>query len=109
MLIKKTDDLKSLERRERKAVGHLFPGKESVVRADAQNLLKFKRAFKLIEKNTLSRFKSLSLKLSAGYLFFSIGMLLLAEAAIASLSVSFGQIFAVELAGSVTLAFTSGF
>lgn len=105
MLIKKTDDLKSLERRERKAVGHLFPGKESVVRADAQNLLKFKRAFKLIEKNTLSRFKSLSLKLSAGYLFFSIGMLLLAEAAIASLSVSFGQIFAVELAGSVTLAF----
>lgn len=75
------------------------------MRADAQNLLKFKRAFKLIEKNTLGRFKSLSLKLSAGYLFFSIGMLLLAEAAIASLSVSFGQIFAVELAGSVTLAF----
>ena len=75
------------------------------MRADAQNLLKFKRAFKLIEKNTLGHFKSLSLKLSAGYLFFSIGMLLLAEAAIASLSVSFGQIFAVELAGSVTLAF----
>lgn len=58
MLIKKTDDLKSLERRERKAVGHLFPGKESVVRADAQNLLKFKRAFKLIEKTRSAALKA---------------------------------------------------
>ena len=105
MLIKKTDDLKSLARRERKAIAHLFPGKESVIRADASNQLKFKRAFKLIEKNTLSHCQNLSLKLSAGYLFFSIGMLLLIEAAIASLSISFSQIFAVELAGSITLAF----
>ena len=105
MLIKKTDNLKSLDRREHKAVNHLFPGKESVIRVNAQNQLKFKRAFKLIEKNTHSLFKSLSLKLSAGYLFFSIGMLLLAEAAIAAISVNFGQLFIIELAGSVTLAF----
>lgn len=50
--------MKSLERRERKAVGHLFPGKESVVRADAQNLLKFKRAFKLIEKTRSAALKA---------------------------------------------------
>ena len=105
MLIKKTDDLKSLEHRERKAIVALFPGKDTVVRADKPNLLKFKRAFKLIEKITLNRFKNLSLKLSAGYLFFSIGMLLLSEAAVAMLAVSFGQIFAIELACSITLAF----
>ena len=46
MLIKKTDDLKSLEHRERKAIVALFPGKDTVVRADKPNLLKFKRALR---------------------------------------------------------------
>lgn len=105
MLIKKTDNLSALSRTERKALGNLFPGKESVIKVNKQTQLKFKRAFRLIEKDTLQNFKSVSLKLSAGYLFFSIGMLLLSEAAIALLAVNFGQIFSIELACSVTMAF----
>lgn len=105
LLIKKTDNLSSLDRREKKAMEHLFPGKESVIKVNAQNLLKLKRAFKLIEKNTAGKFKNLSLKLNLGYLFFSIGMMISAEAAIAMLSVNFLQIFTVELACSITLAF----
>lgn len=105
LLIKKTDNLASLERRERKALANLFPGKEAVIKVNKQTQLKFKRAFKLIEKNTLKSFKNVSLKLSAGYLFFSVGMLLLAEAAIALLAVNFWQIFSIELACSITMAF----
>ncbi len=105
MLIKKTDDLKSLSRCERKALDNLFPAKESVIKVNNQTQLKFKRAAKLIEKNTLKSFKAISLKLSGGYLFFSIGMLLLSEAAIALLSVNFWQIFVIEAACSITIAF----
>lgn len=105
LLIKKTDTLTSLNRKERKALSNLFPGKESVITINAQNMLKIKRAYKLIEKNTEGKFKNLSLKLNLGYLFFSIGMLLLAEVAIAMLAVNFMQSLLIMISCTITMAF----
>lgn len=105
LLIKKTDSLGSLNRKERKALSNLFPNKESVIAANAQNMLKFRRAYKLIEKDTQNSIKKLSLKLNFGYLFFSIGMLVLAEIAISLLSVNFTQSILIMLSCTITMAF----
>lgn len=105
LLIKKTDSLNSLERKERKALANLFPHKESVIAVNAQNMLKIRRAYKLIEKSTRNKFKSLSLKLNFSYLCFSIGMLFLAEIAIALLSVNFAQSIIILVSCTITMAF----
>ena len=81
LLVKRTDNLSSLERKERKAVNALFSRSEAVLALNAANQLKLKRAYKQVEANTLRKVKQLALKLNIGYLLFSIGMLLVAEAA----------------------------
>lgn len=105
LLIKKTDSLNSLNRKERKALANLFPNKESVIAVNAQNMLKIRRAFKLVEKDTQNTIKHLALKLNFGYLCFSIGMLILAEIAISLLSVNFAQSLAILLSCTITIAF----
>lgn len=72
---------------------------------NAANQLKLKRAYKQVEANTLRKVKQLALKLNIGYLLFSIGMLLVAEAAMALLNINSGQAFAVLTACTVTIAF----
>ena len=105
LLVKRTDNLSSLERKERKAVNTLFSRSEAVLALNAANQLKLKRAYKQVEANTLRKVKQLALKLNVGYLFFSIGMLLVAEAAMALLNINSGQAFAVLTACTVTIAF----
>lgn len=85
LLIKKSDNLKGLSYDERKAVNNLFTNSESVLNINSYSLLKVKRAFENITQSVKRRINMLSLKLNLGYILFSVGMLLLAELAIAFL------------------------
>ena len=105
LLIKKTDHLKSLDKAEQKAVAAIFPGGESVVNVNAQNALRFRRAYKLIEKLTRRKIQRFVLMLNSGYLFFSVGMLLIAEIAIAWLQIDRLFSFGVLLCGSLICGF----
>ena len=49
LLVKRTDNLSSLERKERKAVNALFSRSEAVLALNAANQLKLKRAYKQVE------------------------------------------------------------
>lgn len=104
-LIKKNDNLTGLESREKKAVNSLFINHESVLKIEAKNALKIKRAYKLLEENTIGKFKNFSLKLNIGYLGFSIGMLLIAEVVIAMLKIDRLQAISVLLSGTASITF----
>lgn len=98
-LIKKTDNLRSLNKSEQNAVNRLFINNEPVLYINDGNLLKLKRAYKIIEQQTLRQFKLLSLRLNIGYLLFSLAMLLAAEGAAAFLQINSREVFYL-LAGS---------
>lgn len=105
ILIKKTDNLSSLDSQERAAVNHLFPGRESVLNVNSGNILKFQRAYKYIEQGVIRRLKNFILKLNSGYLFFSITMLVVTELAIALLGVDWLRSFSFLVLNSIALAF----
>ena len=79
LLIKRTDNLKSLNRFEQKAVNYLFTQDEPVFNVNKNSLLKIRRAAKEIEKELRWSLRGFLLKLNSGYLFFSLGMLFLGE------------------------------
>lgn len=97
LLIKRTDNLRSLDPKERKAVDQLFPGQESVLNINDGNMLKIRRAYKLVEQDTVSKIKQFIVKLNSGYLFFSILMLLTAEFFAAINGVSWQKYFMAML------------
>ena len=103
VLVKNTDATKGLSKAEKKALGELFLNKESTLSVNSNNSLKLKRAFKWIEQDTVKKFKSFALKLNIGYLLFSVGMLLIAEAFISMLSVDSAQTFMVIATSSVAM------
>lgn len=105
LLVKKTDNLSSLEKAEKKTLNTLFGKNDSVLALNNTNQLKFKRAFPIMQKATLKKLKALSLKLNAGYLLFGVAMLLFAEIAMALLNVNFLQALFVLVASSVMIGF----
>lgn len=105
LLVKRTDNLSSLTRKERQAVDNLFTKKEAVLPVNSANQLKIRRAYKLIESATGRRVKQLALKLNFGYLLFSAGMLFIGEAAMAMLHINSSQAFSVLLSCSITIGF----
>ncbi len=105
LIIKKTDNLNRLTRGEKKAVNQLFSGKDSVISAVPANLLKFNRAATALEKQTKLSLKLLSLQLNITYLFFSIGMLILVEIAIAMLGINPLQTAMVLFSTTLMIAF----
>ena len=84
LLIKRTDNLKSLTRNEQKAITALF-GTDSIFNVNKHNLLKIRRAQRFIEKDVKTKLRIFSLKLNAGYIAFSSAMLLTIELAISFL------------------------
>lgn len=94
-LIKKTDNLSTLSRSDKKALRALFPGNEAVFEFNKANALKIKRAYNCVAKDTVKKFKMFTLKINSGYLLFSCGMLLLGEAGIALLQISPLQTFSI--------------
>lgn len=85
LLIKKTDNLKSLSKYECKAVNNLFTGNEAVLNVNSYSILKIKRALNNVEQSVRNKIKLISLKLNSSYMFFSIGMLVLVEFFIAAI------------------------
>lgn len=104
LLIKRTDNLKSLSRGGQKAVACLFTHDEPVLNVNAHTLLKIKRAAREIEKDTRRILRRFLLKLNAGYLFFSFGMLFWGEAFIALSAVNSLQTFIILAASTLCLA-----
>ncbi len=104
LLVKKTDDLKSLSKDERRAIGHLFTGHEAILNINSYSSLKIKRAMAIIDKAAHKRVNLLSLKLNIGYLLFSVGMLLISEFFIAALSHDIWYNFIFMLGGTAVFA-----
>ncbi len=88
LLIKRTDNLHSLSPAERKAVEALFSGSDAVLNVNKSNLLKIRRAADILEKELYHKLQVYMLKLNSGYLFFSLGMLVIADLFIALLQVN---------------------
>ncbi|MBE6451464.1 MAG: DUF2207 domain-containing protein [Alphaproteobacteria bacterium] len=105
LLIKKTDNLSALKKGEKKALNQLFSGKDSVISAGLPNALKFKRAYKELEKSIVSAVKFFSLKLNIGYLVFSVLMLLLSTVAIAMLAINPIQTGVILVSSIIAIAF----
>ena len=105
VVIKKTDNLSRLNKNEKKALRQIIGPKEFSVKINRSNSLKLKRAYKYVEKDTVSRLKILSLKLNSGYIFFSCAMLALSEAAIALLNVNIVATLAFLFSATLTAAF----
>ncbi|MBR1648959.1 MAG: DUF2207 domain-containing protein [Alphaproteobacteria bacterium] len=104
MLVKKTDSLKSLSLLQQKALKQIFDEKKNSVKVTHDTALKLNRAYKLIEKDTNKQLKWLLMKLNAGYVLFSVAMILASLAAISVLSVDFKQTFGIISASSITIA-----
>lgn len=105
VLIKKTDNLNSLNPLGKKAIRQIFTGKTSAFILNATNTLILKRASKLVEKDTFNSFKWLLLKLNSGYVLLSCLMMLMAELAMVYMKVDMWQAFGVLVSASVTIAF----
>lgn len=105
LLVKKTDDTKSLTKQEKKALSYLFTNNESVLNVNHHTALKVKRAMSILQNDIAKKMKLINLKLNSGYLFFSIGMLLLAELSIAALSFDIVYNFGFMLGVTVSFAF----
>ena len=103
-MIKKTDNLKVLNRNEQRAVKELFGKKDAVLQVK-DNILKLKRASRHIGQDIKGKFNLFALKLNAGYLLFSIGMLVLTEWFIALLSLDTLPIFISLLMSSLAFGF----
>lgn len=85
LIIKRTDNLQSLSKYERKALNQLFTGNDAVLNLNSSNALKIKRAYLLLGKDLNQRLRRFLLKLNIGYQAFSWAMLLVSEFFIASL------------------------
>lgn len=104
LLVKKTDNLKSLSKEERRAMNNLFTGNEAILNINSYSSLKIKRAMTIIDKAIRKKIKLLSLKLNIGYLLFSVGMLMISEFFIAVLSHAVWYNFLFMLGGTIIFA-----
>lgn len=95
LLIKRTDNVKSLKPYEQKALQKLFPGHETVFSVSRQNKLPFKRFAAVLEQGLGKEMLKFRLKLNAGYLFFSLSMLFVTELFISLLKIDSIYIFTV--------------
>lgn len=89
LLVKKTDNLASLSRAEKKAVHLLFGSEESILNINSYAKLKMNKVADLVKNDVSKKVKLLNFKINIGYLLFSIGMLLFTEAAISYLNYDF--------------------
>lgn len=105
LLIKKTDNLKSLSKNEKKAIDNLFPNKDAILNVNSNNLLKIRRAYNFVEKDITQRFRNFTLRLNLNYLFFSIGMLIIAEFFVALLHLNVLTNFIILLGATFGITF----
>ncbi len=104
IIIKRTDNLKMLERCERRAVQQLFVKDDTILNMGKANFLKIKRASVFLKKDMLHNLKIYMFKMNGGYLFFSLGMLLIGEFAISALQLDVWRTF-LFLSGTTVVIF----
>ena len=71
-----------------KRTDNLFSGSDAILNVCKSNLLKIRRAAVFLEKELFYKLQLYMLKLNSGYLFFSLGMLIIADLFIALLQVN---------------------
>ena len=104
MFVKRTDNMKSLTKKERLALQVIF-AKESVLTINSSNIVKLKQAMNLVRESTISAFNTFTLKLSALYLIFGCGMLLFTELFTAYTMLDSGKKFSIMLGITISLLF----
>ena len=104
MLVKRTDNLKSLNKKERQALRIMF-AKESVLTISTSSIPKLKKAMVAIKENTISKFNTFTLKLSALYVIFGCGMLLFTELFTAYSMMDAGKKFSIMLSVTIGILF----
>ena len=96
-LIKKTDNLKKLNKTEIKLLSHLFPTTETTLNSTKESSLKLKRAYNYLKQSTIKDILWYKLKLNKFYLIFSFLMLTLGILSASMLSINpyhtFGVVF----------------
>ena len=92
LLIKRTDNLQSLPKKEQTAVKSLF-GNDAVVTINKDNLPKIRQSAHWVEEEVKTKFRIFCFKLNSGYLFFSSAMLLLSQLFVAALGTNSGAVF----------------
>lgn len=80
LLIKRTDNIKSLQGFEQKALQKIFPEHETVFNVNNSNKLPLKRFANILGRGLRHKMAEFRVKLNMGYLLFSLGMLLVTEA-----------------------------
>ena len=105
VLIKKTDNLKSLGRGEQNVITCIFGKTDAVLSVNNYNALKLKRAYNAAQKDAWAKIKTFYMRLNFYYVIFSLAMLLIAETAIAANSVNFGQTMLILLSSDIVFAF----
>ena len=105
LLVKKTDNLASLSKTEKKVMHLLFGNEESILNINSYAKLKVNKAIDLVKKDVTQKVKLLNFKLNIGYLMFSISMLLVTEAAISYLNYDFFYNFTFLCITTLILAF----
>ncbi|MBE6448076.1 MAG: DUF2207 domain-containing protein [Alphaproteobacteria bacterium] len=101
LLIKRTDDLKSLSGAEQKAIKKLFTQDEPVLNANQQNRLKIMRAARIIEKDFRHKLFSALVILNSTYILFSAGMLIVGQFLISMFSANWLLTMQAFLLGDV--------
>lgn len=97
VLLKKTDNLKSLHKATQKFINTLFPTTETILPANDLSLLKLNRAYKFLRRTTYKEYHLYLLKLNMFYLIFSSAMLLCAITASAFVSINTAHTFWIIL------------
>ena len=105
LLVKKTDNLASLSKNEKKALQTLFSGEKAILNINSFSLPKLNKAIEIIKQSVLSKIKRLIFKLNGGYIFFSVAMLVFTEASIAYLNYDFAYNFSFLLLSTIMLTF----
>ena len=82
MLIKRTDNLKSLSKKQQLAIKNIF-AKEAVFTITTSSIAKLKQAMQLVQQETITEFKKFTFKLNFLYLLSGCGMLFFTELFIA--------------------------
>ena len=95
LLIKRTDNLKSLEKWEQKALRRLFPAHETVFNVNRNNKLPFKRFAADLEAGIRRQLGVFRFKLNIGYLLSGAALVAMIEAFIASLRPDAWYVFTV--------------
>ena len=77
LLVKKTDNLTNLTKKEKTITSHLFPTTETILKSTTESSLKLKRAYNYLKKQTYLELFWFKLKLNKFYLAFNFSILTL--------------------------------